>query len=194
LNHYIELKEITSIWYRRSVPINNYSYNLDKLDDDLSYTIQKHKFDELKYTRDAFFNLNSEKKWLNSPSTSSIDKTQCLLQAKKFGLIIPKTIITNNKADLINFYKKVNFAIIKPIYNMTILEDEGDRYLQYTTVIENSDIENFNETFFPCLVQEKIFKNIELRVFYLNEKIYSMAKLLYKTATSITLIEFNRYA
>ncbi|MFO0322583.1 MAG: grasp-with-spasm system ATP-grasp peptide maturase [Bacteroidota bacterium] len=192
LNTEIKIEDIHSLWYRRTVPININKYKAKiENNEELLNSILNHQFDELKHTKNAFLNLTSDKKWLNIPATSIIDKTECLVQAKKCNMIIPETIITNNKKDLLVFKKKVNKIIVKPIYNITILKDTKYSYLQYTYELKKNNISKLSDTFFPTLAQEMIEKEIELRVFFLNGKIYPMA--LFSQKNEQTKSDFRRY-
>jgi ATP-GRASP peptide maturase of grasp-with-spasm system len=188
----IKLEDIKSLWYRRTTPININRFKADLQDEDeLLNMIISHQVDELRYTRNAFFNNTSRKKWLNNPATSIIDKTYCLVQAKNCGLTIPETIITNNKKDVILFKKIQENVIVKPIYNISVLQNEDTKYLQYTFELTEDHINKLEDDFFPCLIQKKIIKQIELRVFFLNGKIYPMA--LFSQDNEQTKEDFRRY-
>ena len=132
----ISFKEISSLWYRRTMQIDlsYYKSNLS-LNEELTKAISQHKFDELKYARDAFYRLTTNHKWLNNPFNSIIDKSLCLIQARKNKLLVPSTIITTSKKEAIDFFNRNNKnLIIKPIYNVSMLKYQKKNYLQYTTV------------------------------------------------------------
>lgn len=157
INKTIKLNNIKSFWYRRTIPINLNFYKTDiAITGENNELILNHKFEELKYARNAFFHLTKDFKWLNNPFNSIIDKSFCLIEAKKCGLNIPQTIITSSSPHASTFYERMKKkVIIKPIYNVTMLKYKRKNYLPYTTVLDDTFFDNMPETFFQHFFRKK---------------------------------------
>jgi ATP-GRASP peptide maturase of grasp-with-spasm system len=119
-------------------------------------------------------NLNATRvKWLNPPMR--ITKIEQLGIAKKVGLNIPNTIITNSKKQLSLFLESNPDCIVKPMqYGKTFYIDNF-AYPLLTNKLEYSVLDEIGSNFFPCIVQNNILKEFEIRVFVLGQKIYGMA-------------------
>lgn len=101
------------------------------------------------------------------------NKLQNLDFAIKCGFDIPKTIVTNNKKDLLNFLEKEKKYITKSLYAPPSLTTKNSIFFGSGTITFNIDeIEDFFATSF---VQEYVEKEFEIRVFFFEDKIYPMA-------------------
>ena len=179
---------IESVWYRRmpsrEIPsltaVNN---NKD---------ILSFYYSEQQALLAAVYTLIEDKKWLNHWSNSSPGKVHQLHIASNCGLNIPKTRIITSKEELIKFYNDTNRdLIIKPIQDMVPIQLGNEYYFQYTKQIRKKDIENLTNEFFPCLFQEYIDKNLEVRIFYIDNNFFSMA--ICSTFDKQTKEDFRRY-
>lgn len=114
---------------------------------------------------------------LNSPRDYQINKLLVLQEAKEAGLKIPDTLITTEKYQVDQFYRKHSKVgvITKPILNGISIETKDEYYSMYTENVNEEDIVDLDKYFFPTLFQEKIPKLFELRVFYLYGEFYPMA-------------------
>ncbi|MCQ2594884.1 MAG: hypothetical protein MJ196_06460 [Treponemataceae bacterium] len=83
--------------------------------------------------------------------------------ANEIGFVMPDTLISNRKLDLINFMNVHEKCLFK-LMNQEIYE-VGNEYLGlYTNVITKSDLEKFGETEEnPLVLQEYITKQYEVR-------------------------------
>jgi hypothetical protein len=81
--------------------------------------------------------------------------------------------------------------VTKPIAEMTMLRHHGVAYGTYTTRCTDEMLERLPETFFPALFQEEIPKWCEVRAFFLNKRLYSMA--LFSQARTRTAVDFRHY-
>ncbi len=166
------VKEVDCIYFRRFE--DNIHLNLRT-----GYPINQALF-ELKYElndliKHIFF-LLKDKVWFPAPYNVSIDKLTALLYAQECGLKVPKSIVSNNKRDIIDFISKCPSSIIKPIRFSGYYIMGNTTYNVYTNSVNMADIESIeNEVFFPSLIQEKIDKDFEIRTFYLDGEIYASA-------------------
>jgi glutathione synthase/RimK-type ligase-like ATP-grasp enzyme len=106
--------------------------------------------------------------WINRKE-ASIRSSYKLLQLKiasEVGLIIPTTLCSNNKEEILSFYKQYSKKgiIYKPL-SYQFWEEDGKFRALYTSKIK--DIQLLEENifqFFPGIYQEQIPKKYELRV------------------------------
>lgn len=126
-------------------------------------------------------------------------KLNQMLYAHKIGLRIPKTIITNNIRNARLFITQHKSSIAKRISSGTYVRfsncnsDSNKRVNTILTQSVNiSDLDNLNEKDFsvsPTLMQQKIQKKYDIRVFCVNNKIFSF--LIYPPDNAITPIDWR---
>lgn len=173
----INLSDINTFWYRRLLPYNYFLSEYGKLTTNTILNIElirniQNEFNRIKDFISVFYR---EKNWLSQIGNSTLNKIEVLYNAKQLGLMIPDSIITTSKNEIIKFRKKHFSIIVKSISEALSLPIDNEFYIGYTYDITNSDIDNLPENFYPSLVQENINKDYELRIFYLSGSFYSMA-------------------
>lgn len=176
-NEIINLSNINTFWFRRLLP---YNYLLSEYggltkNSNLNIELIRNIQSEYNRIRDFISVFYKEKKWLSQIENSSLNKIEVLFNARQLGLIIPDSIITTSKNEVIKFRKKHYSIIVKSISEALGLIIDNEAYLSYTYAISNYDIDNLPENFYPSLIQENIDKDYELRIFYLSGSFYSMA-------------------
>jgi ATP-GRASP peptide maturase of grasp-with-spasm system len=130
--------------------------------------------------------------WLDHFSHSKINKLIVLKLAKRFGLIVPDTIITNNKQKVKEFVKHKGKIITKPVGETFGLRIDDQMHMLYTSQLDENFLDNIeDEFFFPSLFQECIEKMYEIRSFYLEETFYSMA--IFSQLDEQTTSDFRNY-
>lgn len=179
-------QNLTSVWCRRFYP-NEYFNSLNQEGVDIE--IREHCWKEL-MAIDAYLYLAKGAKVLGNDEVR-FSKLAVLEAALECGLHVPKTLITNNKKDLQDFYEAVGTMITKAISNSLELTLDGKLYTSYTSEFQPKHFEVLPDTFFPLLVQEKIDKKFEIRAFFLDEDFYSMA--IFSQSNPKTSIDFRRY-
>ena len=117
------------------------------------------------------------------------NKLENLIFAKKAGLKIPNTILTNKKCELEKFIKKDKQYITKSISKSPYIKKNeilitGDG----TCILDKVKIP---EKFSMSLVQEYINKKFELRVFFIKDFFYSMA--IFSQNDEKTKIDYRNY-
>lgn len=184
------LKEANTLWYRRGLARTNLQ-PFELLQKKESDSINGFISSEIKQTAFSLINLN-DFEWLTDPRTDrETFKLEHLKAAANVGILIPDTIVTNNKDTLISFALKYHKIIAKPIYNMNQIIIDEKVHLQYTTSIDIPYIQTLDKKIFPSIFQEKILKEFEIRVFYLDGKCYSMA--IFSQNDSRTKDDFRIY-
>lgn len=196
-DHEIDVSEVTAFWYRRggyfkiltgTIELTRFfSQKTLKFSKEISQNLQ-----EESYFLSSFINKNlvSLLPNINSAETASPNKLNVLTEANKVGLLIPPTLITNRKEDVINFKVKHKSIITKAINESLHFSDDDAFYSVYTEEIVTFD--NIPNTFFPSLFQKKLEKEYEIRTFYLWGEFYSMA--IFSQEIEQTKVDFRKYS
>ncbi len=173
----INLSDINTFWFRRLLPYNYFLSEYGRLTNNTILNVELIRNIQSEYykIRDFISVFYGKKNWLSKIDNSSLNKIEVLNNAKLLGIVIPDSIITTSKSDIIKFRKKYSNLIVKSISETLGLPIDDDAYISYTHAITDSDLDNLPENFYPSLIQENIEKDYELRIFYLNGSFYSMA-------------------
>jgi ATP-GRASP peptide maturase of grasp-with-spasm system len=198
----LNINKISCVFYRRwSGPTNKkplyekyIKNNFNTEDVKLVQNFQSYINREYNQVVNYFHTLLLDKFWLpeSEKERKELYKSETLFIMEKYGIKIPKTLITTNKKSLYNFFKDCNNNIItKPIRDVAHFMYNKFELRMYTKQIFEEDIEIMPNNFFHCLFQEKIEKEFEIRTFFLNEKFYSMA--IFSQSDIQTEVDFRRY-
>lgn len=105
---------------------------------------------------------------LGDVERSTTNKLVELLNAKKSGLSIPDTYVISEKERLLSLYEKYPSGLVaKSMYNGQVLYLREGRFPMYAKTVQRDDLTNLPRHFVPSLVQEKMEKEYDVRVFYL---------------------------
>jgi ATP-GRASP peptide maturase of grasp-with-spasm system len=182
----IAIPDIYAFWYRRGLP------NFKELS---CPTISKTKtiFKEVNTVSNALHNTLNKKPSIGNSLIASVNKLDTLQMASKAGLSIPATMITSQKEEMLQFLKKYNHIITKPIYEapFVLKTNEVPSHAFYTSEVDVAFIEQLPQTFFMSLFQERLKKKYELRVFYLHGDCYAMA--IFSQKDKQTATDFRQY-
>lgn len=176
-NEIIILSNINVFWYRRLLPYNYFLSEYGNLTKSkiLNFELIRNIQSEYYKIRDFIGYLYKDKKWLSKFDSSSLNKLEVLNFAMSFGLIIPETLITTSKKEILKFKEKHKNIIVKNISEVLGLPIDNKAYVSYTHLVDDNDFNNISSKIYPSLVQKNIFKIYELRIFYLNGSFSSMA-------------------
>ncbi|MGG7436711.1 grasp-with-spasm system ATP-grasp peptide maturase [Chryseobacterium arthrosphaerae] len=203
-DYFIDLSErinVQSIWYRRPgrrpFPVRKIPENLQlkKIDNrDLETRLLHSTNKELENIN--AYDLKSKyksEKVLGTALKYEVNKFEALRIAKDLGIEIPRSILTNSKSKLINFFHECNGEIITKMHDIMIcdIKETYSTYATYTEKIDKNFISQLPDYFFIAHFQEKLEKVYEVRSFYLDGKIYSMA--MFSQQNSRTSIDFRKY-
>jgi glutathione synthase/RimK-type ligase-like ATP-grasp enzyme len=109
-------------------------------------------------------------------NSRSVNKLKILALAKEFNLNVPRHIVTNTKEKVKEYFKhNYNSIIVKPIMEVDFFEFEDEVYTLFTEGIDGYKFEMLPEIFSFSFFQEKIESEYEVRVFVIDDCIYSMA-------------------
>ena len=190
-NDYINNTLINSIWYRRPYSgVDDLKLNL--CDSEIpSEIVNAHIKYNFKTFKDFILNQFSCKK-LGSYKITGLNKPQVLLLAKKNGIDIPSTIITNSKKDLYSFFKKNKYSIInKALEESFKYTSEEANYWISNKTEEINNLDNISSHFAPSIFQEKIKKKYEIRSFFLDGAFFSAC--IFSQNNEKTKVDFRNY-
>ncbi len=183
--------EVTFYYYRRGKFKSLLKASFDQF--------QHESYDWLRKEEETIFEfwenqLTSKKHYGSILTEKNTNKLTNLLTAKNSGLMIPRTLITTSKSSLVDFMAgNPKGTILKPIRNHKPLTTKRNVTFSPvgTQLLTAELINNLENEFFPCLFQEYIPKQYELRVFYYRNLVYSMA--IFSQSNPKTQIDFRNY-
>jgi ATP-GRASP peptide maturase of grasp-with-spasm system len=170
------LDQITSLWYRRGgLQFKRLKYQ--------NPSIHEHMNEVQHWLEDYVIHTLESKKHINKQSNSDVNKLIVLEVAESLGLDIPKSFLADSTNDVL-----LHKTIVKPLTGNPTIDDLTDGFegMMYTSVVESKE-----ESFFMSFFQEKIEKDFEIRVFFLNGRIWSVA--IISQNDEQTQIDFRKY-
>jgi glutathione synthase/RimK-type ligase-like ATP-grasp enzyme len=158
-------QKFSSVWFRRtSLPA------LDVMErSNLAYIHSE--FDSL--LKNLFSIIDA--KWISDPWQvyRAENKLYQLKIAIKIGFKIPQTLVTTDRIEVSAFYERVQKMIVKPI-SVTRSNDGNESLFIYTSRVEQHHIDNLDDfDLTPCIFQEEIEKELELRVTVVGRQVFA---------------------
>ncbi|HQB77510.1 hypothetical protein DSECCO2_79870 [anaerobic digester metagenome] len=188
------INEFDAIWYRRGNLNNNYFQSaLLELSSNSSILNQAGRFlgnEWIILQFYIFYVLERKSRVLGSFQKSLVNKLINLSIAKQCGLLIPDTTITS-KGYVVKNKLAATEQISKPISESETFQNADGSILKMLTEVVTIDDVDEEKDFFPSLIQKNIKKWIELRVFFLGNRFYSMA--IFSQSNSKTTTDFRNY-
>lgn len=177
-NQKINIKDVESIWYRRSI----LQLKKEKFSNP---GIEKFIFEEKIVLKEYILFLFSKKRTIGKANGLRVNKLIINHIAKNIGLKIPHSFLANTFENL-----ETNYDLItKPINENPHIKLSNQLY--YSLLTKEVSAVNKKLKFGISLIQEKINKRYELRVFYLNGKTFSMA--IFSQNNEKTKLDFRNY-
>ncbi len=194
-NRRIDLDSVKSFWYRNGTIECSFFRDKTFIDSIEGYpaghVLRFLSYEWIVIKDFVITKLESLDKVLGSYSKTRVNKLNVLFQASQCGLQIPSTYISSQKENIESFINR-NKYITKPISEIYPIQVSNTETLQmFTSEINFHDVETRKETFFPSLIQEQIDKWIEIRIYFIGEKFYSMA--IFSQQNSKTKEDFRKY-
>lgn len=118
-------------------------------------------------------------------------KLMSLIWAARCGLMLPNTLITTEKEEILKHRAAFPVQITKAIFNLFSISSKNGMGTVGTEVIELGHLDQLNSKFFPTLIQENIDKAFELRIFFLKHDFYPMA--IFSQSDKQTEVDFRNY-
>jgi ATP-GRASP peptide maturase of grasp-with-spasm system len=188
--------EVTAVWHRGW--LREWRHEGRRLVADpspagerLQYDVKLHLTREGRKASEFLLSCFDAGRWLGSPGTVSPNKPAVLALAARAGLAIPDSLITTERAALAQFSARHQAIVSKPIAETILLAGGGATHLLYTSVVPPELIAELPERFPPTLFQERLAKEYELRIFYLDGECHAMA--IFSQQDPQTAVDFRRY-
>lgn len=195
--------DIHSVWFRRSVS----GFKISNSEQDAARELallwnetnnfKQEVIDNLRSNRKDLFQfflrkLMTETKTLGSPFIMGLNKLRALEVAKEVGLNTPRTWILTNKNDLINLLSnECDSVITKAIEEGLYYFSDEYSYIVLTSRLKKSDIGFLSDFFPPSLFQEEVEKAYEVRSFFIDSNLYSMA--IFSQGNKKTQVDYRNY-
>ncbi len=132
--------------------------------------------------------LLETKTFLGNINMGDGNKLISFMLAKEVGFIIPETHVSSSLNYLINNYED---KIIKPIEDSFMLLKNNSWFYTKYELLNKKSFEKKTLKIFPSCIQEYVNKKIEIRVFYIHGKCYSMA--IFSQLDESTKVDFRNY-
>ncbi|RLJ80217.1 grasp-with-spasm system ATP-grasp peptide maturase [Pedobacter alluvionis] len=189
----INLLDTKAVWYRK------FGLMVESTVDKLSKNElggKLHDFFNLEFNAFmSYFDMNfhNNVKWLCDPNhIKGLTKIKQLLIAREVELDIPATLVTNDKQIAKTFFNKYKSCLTKPIGESEIIKHERKQYQITPKLLDKNVFKKiFSKRFFPSLLQEYLDKDVELRIFFLDDICYTMA--IFSQLDEKTKIDFRHY-
>lgn len=189
-NKMFSVDDVEFFWYRRGL----FKFDLEAM---LDFELQKDNIGKVQNfhknewipVRNYIIKKLEQKAYFGDFHRTFTNKLLNLEIAQKCGLTIPKTHISNYSEILRENIDKEKKYICKPLSEVLYLEDEKYEYSTYTTKIIKEDLDDDIRYCAPQLIQEYIEKWVELRVFILKNRVFSMA--IFSQRNETTSVDFR---
>lgn len=181
--------EVGSVWRRRWHQMKGVGA-FPGTTPELRQMAQRHLASEIHAVSQSVFALVEDAPWLSRPLP--LNKVRALRLARRAGLRIPDTLVTNRRDELLDFLSAHGEVITKCASDGEMFPDgEGRSWAHYTSLVTRDDALALPETFFPSLFQARVEKRCELRVFFLAGECWPMA--IFSQADRQTQLDFRVY-
>lgn len=193
----IHLSDIEAVWYRKGRNwLCNQFYPIDDRQRSRFTTYLKNKIqlEEANLSEYLHFIIENTVPSLGSAKKGNLNKLLVLHAAKEVGFLIPEFYVSNFQEGIEQIFARMPDLITKSISDGIYLFDQTESktgYFSYTEKLDKSIIEQLPDLISPSLLQENIRKKLDLRVFVLDDKCYSMAIL--SQSDEQTQIDFRKY-
>ncbi|MBW4614195.1 MAG: MvdC family ATP-grasp ribosomal peptide maturase [Desmonostoc vinosum HA7617-LM4] len=163
----ISTEQVQSVWMRRIWQ--------PQLGKDLAPQYQQACIRESMTTLDGFWDSLKTARWVDDLQhiNATENKLHQLRVAREVGLVIPRTLVTNNPEAAREFFHDVNGKMIAKLLAPLSSGMEGSSFFLYTSSVKEEDLLNAQTLrYCPMVFQEQIPKQRELRVIFVNGKLF----------------------
>lgn len=184
----VDVQAVEMFWFRKR------SFNLQQwLQQQFANTdIDRYINRELDVVVNYIHFLLSRRPHLAVSFTASMNKLVVNDLATGVGLQIPDYVIGTRKQDLGHFLQQHNDdCITKAISETFFIQVENGFVVSYTEPAHECDLAAYDEQMMPVLLQNKVDKQYELRIFYLDGICYSSA--IFSQNDKQTQVDFRKY-
>lgn len=187
----LRLDEVRAVWLRRWHAHGNLAFAAGAGDAHLANTLHRFLVTELRAASGALYSLLAGVPWLTRPGQADVNKLAALEAARRAGLDVPPTLVTNDRAELRAFLDRHGRVVTKALWNGAAFPIDDAQYVFYTTEVTREAVDSAPERFFPSLFQAMLEKRYEVRAFYLDGECHAMA--LFSQLDPQTATDFRVY-
>jgi ATP-GRASP peptide maturase of grasp-with-spasm system len=189
----LDSSSISAVWFRRG------GFNLieeldcvsaDSLDTQLGSAVEAQMKDDL-VTVNQFILSMQIHNGINAQVLSNVNKLSVLRLAAVHGLLVPDTLITGSRAQLLEFMAEHRLVANKNLNPGHRVSGQTFMLNGITVQLSTADVMRMPERFATALFQAYVEKWVELRIFYLEGTCYSSA--IFSQADEKTKIDFRNY-
>ena len=187
---------LTTVWYRKGRNWLCNTYRMVSVPHEPVLTRHLHSKLQLEEARLSQYvhQLIQSRAWcLGSSSKGDLNKLAVLRAAASVGLTVPKFLISTSPQVLASQVSRTP-SVTKAISDGLYLFDDtlGSRgFYSYTERVTSEALQNLPSTISPSLVQEEIRKRFDIRVFYLEGRMWAMA--IFSQSDETTQVDFRKY-
>ena len=170
------LEEFNSVWIRRPFSFHMtelYQHLQGQIDIDLGILLREEVATITRYLY-TFLSMHSPY-FLGNPSWHGTNKLVELKMAQEVGLNTPLMLVTTQKQDVVALVDRVGSIISKSLYNSRVIHPWDRSYEMYTHLVTREDLSALPDNFAPSLIQEAVAKEYDIRTFFLDGELFSMA-------------------
>lgn len=165
----LDLREVQTVWNRRPMPSEPAPH--------LGHADREFVLHESMHVIQSFWRLLSRAFWVNHfiADLNARFKPYQLEIAQQLGFVIPRTLITNNPADVLPFFDSCGGKVIYKCFSNHGRIENGRGYGIFTSLLDRSTLVRHVEQVrrAPCTFQEYVDKRVELRVTVIGQAVFT---------------------
>lgn len=184
----LNLNNVKMVWYRKGglKPDTWFEQQIGN-----PYT-DRYLKNEVRIAMDYIYFLLAQKDNLATIFNSQMNKLQVNYLAASFGLDTPDFTVATQKSDLSDFLSGYPEGCITKAISETFFVVEDNRFvISYTESVDGADLAEYPNKMKPVLLQNKVDKKYELRIFYLDGVCYTSA--IFSQNDAQTKVDFRKY-
>ena len=183
----IDLGSLGAVWYRRpGAP----SAHEDIRDEQTRVFVEQ---ESRAFLQDLWQSLDC--RWLPGTHATVRDaslKASQLKVAAALGFELPPTLLTNDPADLLDFYRQHDGRIVSKLVAQSIHTTVGPTFARYTELVSKRDLANANAlSYCPVILQAYVPKRVELRITVVGRQVF--AAEIHSQVSNHTRVDWRRY-
>ncbi|MEH1793528.1 MvdC family ATP-grasp ribosomal peptide maturase [Nostoc sp.] len=167
-NHTIGTEQVQAVWMRRIWE--------PKLSEELAPKFREACIRESQATLDGFWDSLKDARWVDDLEriNTAHNKLRQLRVASEVGFTIPQTLVTNKAESAREFFHQVNGKMVSKLLTALSRSMEANSsFFLYTSTVKEEDLQDAESLrYCPMVFQEQIPKQSELRVVYVNGRVF----------------------
>jgi ATP-GRASP peptide maturase of grasp-with-spasm system len=193
----VRLQDIEAVWYRKGknwLCDQFFPVTVEHHSRFTAYLNTKLKFEGEKLTEYLHYIIQQSVPVLGTATRGDLNKLLVLAAAREVGLLIPEFYVSDYKEGIRRILEHSPDCITKALSDGLYLFENTETntgYFSYTEKVDKEMLALMPEYISPSLLQKRIDKKFEARVFYLEGRCYSMA--IFSQADERTSVDYRRY-